>query len=108
MYCGTAFPAELKKGFPEPDTLKWVERPGIPPEAARQLELLKVIPDEVRRPRSLLLAAALLSVPLFGAVFYMLHRLVARYSAAGSVLVLLAGGGFLAYLVWTLLRSSRT
>ena len=30
VYCGEAFPEDLKDGHAEPDALKWVERPGLP------------------------------------------------------------------------------
>ncbi len=108
VYCGARFPAEFKQGLPAPDALKWVERPALTPEAARQLEMLKVLPSEpARRSRSLLVAASLASLPVFAIVFYMLHGLIARYSPAAALLVSVAGAGFLLYLVWSLMKHAR-
>ncbi|HYR46643.1 MAG TPA: hypothetical protein VER78_06525 [Thermoanaerobaculia bacterium] len=107
VYCGATFPPDFKQGFAEPEALKWVERPAIPPEAAKQLEMLKVVRlDAAKKPRSLLLALGLLSVPVFAVLFYLLFALVRRYSAALAPLILLAGAGFLAYLVWTLKKAT--
>ena len=38
VYCGEAFPAELKQGFEEPEALKWVERPALPADLNKKLE----------------------------------------------------------------------
>ena len=106
VYCGAPFPPDFKQGFAEPEALKWVERPAITPEAARQLEMLKVVrPDAAKKPRSLLLVVGLLSVPIFAVLFYLLFALVRRYSAASAPFILLAGVGFLVYLVWTLKKA---
>ncbi len=108
VYCGAAFPPDLKEGFQEPEALKWVERPGLPPEAARQIELMKVAPfGAERRPRPLLAAASLLSLPVFAGIFYLLYALVARYSPSSATLVLVAGAGFLIYRVWTVFKAAR-
>jgi len=48
VYCGETFPPDLKEGFQEPEALKWVERPAIPIDAARQLEVMKVLPWEAK------------------------------------------------------------
>lgn len=104
VYCGTAFPEGLKEGFSEPEALKWVERPVLPADAARQLELLKVLPLEKKRPAAAYLG--LLVLPVFGVLFYLLYQLVLRYSPASGALVLIAGAGFFVYLVWTLLKRS--
>jgi hypothetical protein len=54
VYCGAAFPPGLKDGFEEPEGLKWVERPGIPADAARKLEMMKFVPlDGKPRTRSI-------------------------------------------------------
>ncbi len=109
VYCGTEFPPELKQGVPEPETLKWVDRPGIPPEAARQLEMMKVVPlDKSVRPRSIAAVVLLLSIPLFGIVFYLLYSLVKRFSPPTAILVLLAGIFLLGYLGWTAFRARRS
>ena len=106
VYCGAAFPPGLKDGFEEPEALKWVERPEIPPDAARKLEMMKVVPLDGRaKTRSLPMLIGLLSLPIFAVLFYLLSSLLRRYSATASALVLAAGVGFLGYLVWSLRRS---
>jgi hypothetical protein len=103
VYCGAVFPSDFREGFPEPEALKWVERPGLPADAARQLEVMKVIPLE-KKGRSPAMLLGLLSVPVFAVLFYLLYRIVARYSAPSAMLVLVAGAGFIAYLFWSLRR----
>lgn len=105
VYCGAAFPADFKQGMPEPEALKWVDRPGIPPEAAKQLELMKVVPfDSGKRPRSVASIVTLLSIPVFAVVFYLLYSLVQRYSPATAGLLLLAGAAFIGYLLWSVFK----
>ncbi len=107
VYCGAPFPQELKEGFAEPEALKWVDRPGLPPEAARQLEMMKVVPlEKERRSRSFVQQVTWLSLPLFAVIFYLLYRLLQRYVPSVALLVLVAGAGFLAYLVWSLTKAS--
>lgn len=103
MYCGAIFPPDLKAGFAEPEALKWVERPNLPPEAARQLEIMKVLPTE-RPKRSPGAIFGLLSIPIFAVVFYLLYRLIEHWSKSSAVLIVLAGVGGLAYLGWSLFR----
>ena len=105
VYCGAVFPPDLKAGFAEPEALKWVERPNLPPEASRQLEMMKVIPME-RPKRSAAAIFGLLALPVFAVVFYLLYRLVERRSASGAILIALAGIGFLAYLGWNFFKKS--
>lgn len=108
VYCGAPFPPDFKQGFEEPETLKWVDRPAISPDAARKLEMMKVVPLEgTARTRSLPALVGLLSLPIFAVLFYLVSSLLRRYSPAASAGVLIAGAGFLAYLVWTLRRSRR-
>ena len=107
VYCGAAFPPGLKDGFEEPEALKWVERPGIPADAARKLEMMKVVPlDGKPRTRSLPILIGMLSLPIFAVLFYLLASLVRRYSAAASGAVLVAGVGFLGYLLWSLRKAA--
>ncbi len=109
VYCGAAFPAELKQGVPEPEALKWVERPQITPEAARQLEMMKFVPMDGKKPaRSAAAVFTLLSIPVFGVVFYLLYALVRRSFPSSAVLVLLAGAVFIGYLLWAAFRPART
>lgn len=108
VYCGAPFPPELKEGFSEPEALKWIDRPGLPPEATRQLEMMKVVSFDKKRPRSLLQVVTLLSLPVFAAVFYLSYLLLQRYIPGFATLVLVAGAGVLAYLVWVLAKASKT
>jgi hypothetical protein len=105
VYCGAAFPSDLKAGFAEPEALKWVERPVLPPDAARQLEMMKVLPME-RPRRSPGALFGLLALPIFAVVFYLLYRILARYSPSSAVLIAVAGAGFLAYIAWSLFKRS--
>ena len=108
IYCGETFPAELKRGFEPPETLKWVERPPLPPDASRKLEMMKVVPLGTRKKsRSLVAVAGVVSVPIFGAIFYLLYTMVRRLSPTTSALVLVAGAGFVGYLVWIFARAAR-
>ena len=107
VYCGAAFPPDFKQGIQEPEALKWVERPAIPPDAAKQLELMKVVPlEQDLRPKSIGKILAVVSLPLFGAIFFLLFRLLQRYSAGIAILVLVGGIVFLGYLLWSVFRSS--
>ena len=108
VYCGETFPPDLKNGFQEPEALKWVERPAIPMDAARQLEVMKVLPWEGRRkPRPGLLLAAGLSFALFATIFVLLFLLMKRAMPSIAVLVLVVGAAFLGYLVVVFLRAFR-
>jgi hypothetical protein len=108
VYCGAAFPPDFKQGFEEPEALKWVDRPGIPPDAARKLEMMKFAPlDGNARARSLPALIGLLSLPIFAVLFYLISSLLRRYSPAAAALVLVAGAGILGYLVWSLQKARR-
>ena len=108
VYCGEAFPAELKEGFEAPDGLKWVERPALPTDLSKKLELMKIVPIEARRKsRSLVTVVGVLSVPIFGAIFYLLYAMVQRLSPGTSILVLVAGAGFIAYLAWIFAKARK-
>lgn len=108
VYCGSVFPPGWKDGFSEPETLKWVERPGISPDAQKKLEMMKVVPqDGPGRTRSLPMLIGLLSLPIFVVLFYLLASLLRRYSAGAATTVLVAGTGFLIYLLWNLQKARR-
>lgn len=108
VYCGTAFPADWKQGFQEPEGLKWIDRPAIPPEAARKLEMMKVVPLDGARPgRTLPVLIGLLSLPIFAVLFYLLAVMLRRYSPAAAAVVLVLGIGFLGYLGWSLRKVGR-
>jgi len=106
VYCGERFPEGFRDGFAEPEALQWIDRPDVPPEATKQLEMLKVVPfDKGPKGRSFSAIFGLLSLPVFAVIFYLLYGLVARTSPATAVLVVLAGLAFLGYLVWSFLRA---
>ncbi len=108
VYCGETFPAELKQGFEAPEGLKWVERPGLPPDLSRKLEMMKIVPAGApKKSRSLVTVAGALSVPIFGVIFYLLYTLVRRLSPTTAFLVLAGGAGFLAYLAWIFYRARK-
>jgi hypothetical protein len=108
VYCGAAFPPGFKDGFEEPEGMKWVERPAIPPDAARKLEMMKVVPQEGKAAtRSLPIWIGLISLPIFAVLFYLLHSLVRRYMPGAAGLVLVVEAGILAYLAWIFYRARR-
>ncbi|MDQ5857808.1 MAG: hypothetical protein M3542_05970 [Acidobacteriota bacterium] len=109
VYCGETFPADLKEGFDEPDAMKWIERPAIPQDAARQLELLKVLPWEPKkkRPGRALVFAAGFSVAAFTGIFVLLFQLLRRQMPSLAAPVVLVGIGFIGYLVWVFSRARR-
>ena len=108
IYCGAVFPPDLKEGFAEPETLKWVDRPALPPDAARQLEMMKVVPMGIqRKPRSVLTWMAFLSIPVFAIIFYLLYKIVAHYLPSFAALILVGGAGFLVYLAWSLKKAGK-
>ncbi|HTY43468.1 MAG TPA: hypothetical protein VMH79_16475 [Thermoanaerobaculia bacterium] len=108
VYCGETFPADLKEGFEAPTGLQWVERPALPTDLSKKLELMKVVPLETRRKsRSLVAVVGVLSVPIFAGIFYLLYTMIRRLSPGTSLLVLAGGAGFLAYLVWIFARAAK-
>jgi len=109
VYCGETFPPDLKEGFEEPEAVKWIERPAIPSDAARQLELLKVLPWETtaKRPGRALLFAAGFSVAAFTGIFVLLFLMLRRQMPYLAAPVLLVGVVFIAYLVWIFRRAQR-
>ena len=101
VYCGEAFPEGLKDGHAEPDALKWVERPGLPADVSKKLELMKYVPTEGRRKGNRFVAvAALVSIPIFAVIFFLTYRMLYRFSPVASLAVMLAGVGVIAYLAW--------
>ena len=62
---------------------------------------MKVVPQDARgKSRSLVTTIGIVSVPIFGAIFYLLYTMIRRLSPGIALLVLAGGAGFLAYLVW--------
>jgi hypothetical protein len=108
VYCGEAFPPGLKEGFQEPEALKWVDRPAIPMDAARQLEVMKILPWEARKkPRPALLLAAGFSFAVFATIFVMLFSVMRRSMPSIGIFVLVVGVVFLGYLVTAFRRAYR-
>ena len=108
VYCGEALPVGLKEGFAEPEGLKWVERPPLPADLSKKLEVMKVVPLEGRgKSRSAATIVGLLSVPVFAAIFYLTWSLLRRLSPGSSILIGIAGFGVVAYLVWTFLKARK-
>jgi hypothetical protein len=108
VYCGEAIPEELKAGFQEPEALKWVERPGLPADVHRQLEMMKVVPLEARKPaRNVIKIAGFVSIPIFGVLIYLTYTMMKQLSATTSTLILVAGAGVLGYLVYTFAKAAK-
>ena len=108
IYCGAAFPPDLKEGFAEPEALKWVDRPALPPDIAKQLEMMKVVPlDSPGKPRSVLARMAFLSIPAFTVIFYFLYQIVTRYVPSLGPVIVVFGAVFLLYLAWSLKKSMK-
>ena len=108
IYCGENFPAELKEGFSEPEALKWIERPALPVDVSKKLEMMKVVPQETaKKSLSLVTIAGILSVPIFAGLFYLTWTLIRQLSPASGVLIGIAGIGVVGYLVWTVWKARR-
>ena len=110
VYCGEPFPPDLKEGHAEPEALKWVERPSVPSDAAKQLEMMKFFPGDVRtapRARPILVGVGVISLVVFAVIFGLLYLLLRRSAPSFGAFVLVLGAGFLAYLGWVFLRAYR-
>jgi hypothetical protein len=110
VYCGERFPPDLKESHAEPEALKWVERPPIPHDAAKQFEMMKVFPTDPKstiRSRPVLLGAGVISMVAFAVVFILLYLLLNRTMPAAGGAVLFLGAGFVGYLLWVFYRASR-
>ena len=108
IYCGEAFPAELKQGFEEPEALKWVERPALPADLNKKLELMRFVPMETKKPaRSLITVVGIVSVPIFVGIFYLTWKLLRQLSPVSGILILGAGMMVIGYLVWTFVKARK-
>ena len=89
--------------------MKWIERPAIPQDAARQLELLKVLPWDAKkkRPGRALVFAAGFSVAAFAGIFTLLYLTLRRQMPSLALPVILLGVGFIGYLLWVFSRARR-
>jgi predicted amidophosphoribosyltransferase len=109
IYCGEKFPENIREGFTEPEALKFVERPAVTPEATKQLEMMKVVAigAKPKAKTPLVAALALLTLPVFAGIFYMLYRLVSRTFPSAAILIVVAAFVFLGYVGWTVAKSAR-
>lgn len=108
VYCGEKFPENIREGFTEPEALKFVQRPEVPPDAAKQLEMMKYVTiGAEKKPRALGTALALLTLPVFLGIFYLLYRLVSRALPQAGIVVIGLALVFLGYIGWTVAKGSR-
>ena len=108
IYCGEAFPAELKQGFEEPEALKWVERPALPADLNKKLELMRVVPMETKKKsRSLVTVVGAVSVPIFVVIFYLTWKLLRQLSPMSGLMIVGAGVMVVGYLVWTFVKARK-
>ena len=108
VYCGETFPAELKAGFAEPEGLKWVERPVLPPDLGKKLEVMRITSTgPPRKSRVAMAIAATVAAPAVLGGFYLVYMMLRQLSPATSVLVLIAGAGTLGYLAFSFFRNRR-
>lgn len=108
VYCGEKFPENIREGFTEPEALKFVQRPDVPPDAAKQLEMMKYVAiGAEKKPKALGAAFALLTLPVFLGIFYLLYRLVSRALPQAGIVVIALALLFLGYIGWTVAKASR-
>lgn len=70
--------------------------------------MMKVVSFEKSpRARPIGLVMGLLSLPVFGVIFYLLYALVSRRSPTTAILIPIAGLGFLGYLGWSFYKTRR-
>lgn len=107
IYCGETIPPELKAGFAEPEGLKWVERPPLPTDLSKKLEMMRILPTE-QAPRKTKVAwavAAGVAVPLLFVIFYLAYSLLRRLSPVSATLIVFVGIGAAGYFAYTFLKS---
>jgi hypothetical protein len=109
VYCGEPIPPEVKQGFAEPEALKWVDRPALPADVSKKLELMRVVPMETTKKasRSLITLVGFASVPIFVGIFYLTWMLLRRISPVSGFLIVGAGAMVIGYLVWTFLKARK-
>jgi len=111
VYCGEPIPAELKQGFAEPEALKWVERPALPPDVNKKLEMMRFVPMETAKKsssRSVITVVGIVSVPIFVGIFYLTWMLLRRISPVSGFLIVGAGVMVIGYLVWTFMKARKS
>jgi len=110
VYCGESIPAELKEGFAEPEALKWVDRPQLPDDVNKKLEMMRVVaPMEARKSssRSVITVVGFLSLPLFVGIFYLTWMLLRRVSPISGLLIMGTGVMVIGYLGWTFMKARK-
>lgn len=106
VYCGEAFPADLKQGHAAPEALKFVERPSLPADVTKKLQLMKVVPAQTRgKSRHFIAIAALVTIPIFAVIFFLTYRMVQRFSPVAGLAVIVGGVGWIGYLLWIFNKS---
>jgi hypothetical protein len=108
VYCGEKFPEDIREGFNDPEALKFLQRPDVSPDAAKQLEMMKwVETGSEKKPRAIGAAFALLTLPVFLVIFYLLYRLLSRASLMGGTVVIVVALVFFGYVGWRATRGSQ-
>ena len=107
IYCGETIPPELKAGFAEPEGLKWVERPPLPTDLSKKLEMMRIVPSEAPRKKMKVAwaVAAGVAVPLLFVIFYLAYSLLRRLSPVSATLIVFVGIGAAGYFAYTFLKS---
>lgn len=106
IYCGEAIPAELKAGHAEPEGLKWVERPPLPADLHKKLELMKIVPNEApRKTRMAWAIAGGVALPVVIGILYLAYRLLRQVSPMSGFLIVIAGIAVVGYLGGVFFRS---
>ena len=107
VYCGEPFPPELKQGHTEPEALKWIERPALPADLARKVEMLRIPTGAPKKTRSYLSLGAGVAIPIAAVLFYMLYSMLRQFSPAAATLILIAGVSVVGYLGWYFFQTTR-
>jgi hypothetical protein len=109
LYCGETLPQDLKEGHAPPEGLKWVERPDIPPDASKTLAMMKAVPSvESGKPRSWIVVAGAVSVPVLAVLVYLVSTLARRVWPGSSGFVLVLGAAAIGYVGWSFWRGVRS
>ena len=92
----------------EPEALKWVERPAVPADLNKKLELMRFVPMETKKKsRSLVTFVGAVSVPIFVVIFYLMWKLLRQLSPMSGLMIMGAGVMVIGYLVWTFVKARK-